>query len=145
MWGKSSFFRWLFIFHCSLSSLLTPEWSGGSMFHPLSHIYAKTPFCWIETVANNALNRRRVVFDWLKAITAPTLNAVYSLTNVHAKWWIHCLLISSTLLLPCATSIYDRSKRVCGVFWCFPGHMPNLGEQEQNFSYIGHKNRFWRE
>ena len=27
-----------------LTADLTLEWSGGSMFHPLSHIYAKTPF-----------------------------------------------------------------------------------------------------
>ena len=36
-------------FHLLLSTQLmadlTPEWSGGSMFHPLSHIYSKTPFC----------------------------------------------------------------------------------------------------
>ena len=32
------------------------EQSGGSMFHPLPHIYAKAPFCCIETIANNALN-----------------------------------------------------------------------------------------
>ena len=35
-------------FHLLLSTQmiaeLTLEWSGGSMFHPLSHIYAKTPF-----------------------------------------------------------------------------------------------------
>ena len=34
---------------------LTPEWSGGSMFCPLSHIYAKTPFCCVETVVNSTL------------------------------------------------------------------------------------------
>ena len=46
-------------FHLLLSSQLTadltPEWTGGSMFHLLSHIYAKTPFSCVETVANNAL------------------------------------------------------------------------------------------
>ena len=47
-----------------LTADLTPEWSGGSMFHPLSHIHAKTPLCCIETVANNALNHRHIVFDW---------------------------------------------------------------------------------
>ena len=45
-------FGWL----SQLTANLTQEGSGGSMFHPLSHIYAKTPFCCIETVANNALN-----------------------------------------------------------------------------------------
>ena len=91
-------------FHLLLSTQLTadltPEWSGGFMFHPLSHIYAKTSFCCVEVVANNALNRQSViVFDQLWADVAPTLNTAFSGTNVHAKWWIHCLLISSTPLL----------------------------------------------
>ena len=50
-------------FHLLLSTQLTadltPEWSGGSKFHPLSHIYAKTPFCCIETVANNTESSTR--------------------------------------------------------------------------------------
>ena len=104
---------------CLLTADLTPEWSGKSMFHPLSHIYAKT-FCSAETVANNALNCRCVViFDRLWANAVPTLNTAFSLTNDHAKWWIHCFLISSTLLL---SSIYDRPKRVCGIFSCFLGN-----------------------
>ena len=103
---------------------LTPEGSGGSTFHPLSHIYAKTPFCCIETVANNALNRQRVVvFGWLWANLTPTVNTAFSLINVHAKWWIYCFLISSTPLL---TSIYNWPKWVCGLFWCFPGQLLNL-------------------
>ena len=56
------------------------------------------------------------------------LNTAFLLTNVHAKSWIHCLLISSTPLLSSATSIYIRLKRVDEVFWCFPGQMPNLGD-----------------
>ena len=62
-----------------------------------------------------------VVFDWLWANVAPTLNTAFSLTNIHAKWWIQCLLISSTPLLSHTTSIYDQPKQVCWVFWCFPG------------------------
>ena len=119
-------------FHLLLSTQLTadltPEWSDRSMFYPLSHIYAKTPFCCIETVANNALNRRCiVVFDQLWANAAPTLNTAFSLTNVHAKWWIHYLMISPSPLLSHATSIYDWPKWVCGVLWCFLGQLPNLG------------------
>ena len=41
-----------------LTGDLTPEWSGGCRFHPLSDIYAKTLFCCVETVVNNALNCR---------------------------------------------------------------------------------------
>ena len=118
-------------FHLLLSTQLTADltlqWRGGSMFHPLSHIYAKTPFCCVETVAINALNQWHI-FDWLWANVAPTLNTTFSLTNVHAKWWIHYLLISSTLLLSHKTSVYDWPKRVCGVFWCFLRQLPNLGD-----------------
>ena len=70
-------------FHLLLSTQLTvdltPEWSGRSIFHPLSHIYAKTPFCCIETVANNTLNHWHIVaFDRLWANVAPTLNIAFS-------------------------------------------------------------------
>ena len=84
------------------------------------HTDAKIPFCCVETVANNALNCQRVViFDRLWANAPPTLNTAFSLTNVHAKWWIHCLLISPTPLISHATLIYDWPKWVWGVFWCF--------------------------
>ena len=95
----------------------------------VTHLCKKTPFCCIETVANNVLNCQRVViFDWLWVNVAPTFNTAFSLTNVHTKWWIYCILISSTLLRSYATSIYYWPKRVCGVFWCFPGQLPNLGD-----------------
>ena len=74
-------------------------------------------FCCIETVANNALNRQCVVFDRLWVKTAPTLYTAFSFTNVHAKWWINCLLILSTPLASHTTSIYDLLKQVCGVFF----------------------------
>ena len=91
-----------------LTANLTLERSSGSMFHPLSHIDAKTSLCCIETVANNTLNHLGIfVFDRLWANTAPTLNTVFSLTNVHKKCWIHCLLISSTPLLSHATSMLN--------------------------------------
>ena len=96
-----------------LTAILTLEWNAGSMFYPLSHIYAKTPFCCIETAANNC--QYIAVFDWLWENTAPTLSTSFSLRNVQAKWWIHCLLISSTPLLSYATSIYDQPKGV----WSF--------------------------
>ena len=119
-------------FHLLLSTQLTAdltsEWSGESLFHPLLNIYTKTPLCCIETVANKALNCQHIVFDQLWANTAPTLNTAFSLTNVNVKWWIHSLMVSSTSLLSHATSIYDRPKWVCGVFWCFLGQLLNLGD-----------------
>ena len=65
---------------------------------------------WLQTTLNY-----RHVFDQLWANAAPTLNTAFSLTNIHAKWWIHCLLISSSPLLSHATSIYDWPKQV----WSF--------------------------
>ena len=94
----------------------------------VTYLCRKHPFCCVETVANNALNHRCiVVFGWLLANTAPTFNAAFSLTNVHAKWWIYFLLISSTPLLSHATSIYNRPKQVCGDFWCFLEQLLYLG------------------
>ena len=51
----------------------------------------------------------------------------FSLTNVYAKWWIHCHLIASTPLISHTTSIYNWPKQVCRVFWYFPGQLLNLG------------------
>ena len=128
-------------FHLLLSTQLTadltPEWSGGSMFHPLSHIYAKTPFCCIKTVANNALNCWCiVVFDWLWVNVAPTLNIAFSLTSFHAKWWIHRLLISSTPLLFHATSIYNWPKWAYGVFLVFSWTTAEFGRPERSASFM---------
>ena len=94
------------------------NWSGGSMFLPL--LQTSFSLRWNSWKKKNALNRRRVVVgDQLWANAPPTLNTAFSLTNVHAKWWIHYHLISSTPLLSHATSIYDQPKRVCGVFGVF--------------------------
>ena len=128
-------------FHLLLSTQLTAdltsEWSGGSMFHPLSYIYTNTTFYHVETVANNSLNRRCVViFDWLWANATPTLNTAFSLTNVHAKWWIHCFLISSTLLLSYATSIYDWPKRGWWSFWVFSRSTAKFGWPECSASFV---------
>ena len=101
-----------------LTANLTPEWSGESMFHPLLHIYAKTPFSYIETVANNALNHWHVVCE--------QMCTHFEHSFLIEKWWIYCLLISSTPLLSHSTSIYNRPKGVHGVF-CFPGQLLNLG------------------
>ena len=70
------------------------------------HSESSTHCCFWSTVTN----------------AAHILNTAFSVTNIHAKWWIHCLLISY------ATSIYNRPKQVCGVFLCFPGQLLNLGD-----------------
>ena len=95
----------------------------------------KTSFCWIETVANNALNRRHIVVDWLWANVTPTWNTIFLLTNVHAKWWMHCLLISSTLLLSHTTSIYDRPKQIWS-FLVFSGTTAEFGRSKHSASFL---------
>ena len=128
-------------FHLLLSTQLTAdftqEWSSGSMFHPLSRIYANSPFCLIETVANNALNRRRVVvFDQLWANAAPTLNTAFSLTNVYAKWWIHYLLTSSTPLQAYAT-LRSAKTSLWRFFVCvFSGTTAEFGWPERSASFV---------
>ena len=120
-----------------LTTELTPEWSGGSMFHLLSQIYEKNPFCCVETVANNALNHHCVVvFDQLWVNTVPTSDIAFSLTNIYAKWWIHCLLISSPPLLSHATSIYNRPKWVCGAFLVFSRTTAKFRWPEHSASFV---------
>ena len=41
-----------------LTADLTPEWCGGSMFHPLSDIYAETPLYYVGTVDQLWATRR---------------------------------------------------------------------------------------
>ena len=45
-------------------------------------------------------------------------NRAFSCSNVHAKWCIYCLLISSRCQLSHATSIYVWLKPFCGLFLC---------------------------
>ena len=81
-----------------LTADLTLGCSDGSMFHPLSHTACKIYFNCARTAPNSYKQRfessRVVVFDRLWANLVPILNRAFSRSNVHAKWWIHCLLIS---------------------------------------------------
>ena len=76
------------------------RFDSGSMFQPLSHIYTKTPFCCIETVANNALNCWCVVvFDQLWANAAPTLKHNFLIDKCSCK--IMNTLLSDIFQLLC--------------------------------------------
>ena len=59
------------------------------------------------------------IFDRLWANVVATLNTAFSLTNVHAKCWIHCLPISSTPLLSYTTSIFNRPNEFVEFFGVF--------------------------
>ena len=94
------------------------------MFHPLSYIYAKTPFCCIETVPNNALNCQYIVFDWLWANATPTLNTAFSLTNVHARWRIHWYLTQFQFTISQLVEFLEFSGTTAGFGW--PEHSPSF-------------------
>ena len=123
------FYAWL---STHLTADLPPEWNSWSMFHQLSHIYAKTPFCCVEAVANNALNRRRVViFDQMWANAAPTWKTVFS-----------------------PNSIYNRPKWILWSFLMFSGTTAEFGRTERSASFLSLRPRlisiaplnrcFWR-
>ena len=91
-----------------LTADLTLECSDGSIFHPSPHIAWKNPYYCAETAPNSTLNlnrRRVVVFDQLWAYVVHISNRAFSCSNLHAKWWIHCLLISLRCQLSHATPI----------------------------------------
>ena len=120
-------------FHLLLFTQLTtdliPELSGRSMFHPLVHIYAKTPFCCVETVANYALNRRCVVvFDRLWAIAAPTLNTAFSLTNFHANDEYTAFRYLQLLCYLIQLEFTIGQNKFVGSFCVLPGQLPHLGD-----------------
>ena len=75
----------------------------------------KSPFCCVETVANNALNHQHV-FDqtWHPLWTQLSHWQMFMQNEEYTAF-----LISSTSLLSHATSIYDWPKEVCGVFDVF--------------------------
>ena len=112
-------------FHLLLSTQLTDdltlEWSRESMFHPLSHIYAKTPFCCIKTIANNTLNHWHIVFDWL---------------SKHDTYFQHsflidkcsCKMVNTLLCYPTQLQFTTGQNEFVEFFWCFPGQLPNFGE-----------------
>ena len=107
-----------------LMANLTLEWSGGSLFHPLSHINSKTPFCCIETVANNTLNHQHVVFDRLWA-------------NFKHNFLIDKCSCKMVNILP--SDIFNSSAISCNFnlqsarmslwsFWCFLRQLPNFSD-----------------
>ena len=61
---------------------------------------------------------------------------MYMQNNEYIAFWYHQPLLSH------ATSICNWPKRVCGVFWCFPGQPPNLGNLSVQ-RYLCQCNRIW--
>ena len=108
-----------------LTANLTLEWSGGSVFLPLLHNYAKSPFCRVKTISNNALNQCVAVFDRLWANAAPALNTAFSLTNVHAKM---VNTLPSDTFNSSAISYNFNLRLAKTSLWSFPGQLLNLGD-----------------
>ena len=107
-------------FHLLLSTQLTAdltlEWSGGSMFHPLLHIYAKLLFVtlkqlqsmlWIVNVLLFFIDyeqMRHTLWTQLSHWQIFMQNGEYT-----AFWYLQSY----------STSIYNRPKRACRVFFVF--------------------------
>ena len=128
-------------FHLLLSTQLTadltPEWSSGSMFHPLSQIYAKTPFCCIKTVANNTLNcQRAVVLDrreqtWHPLWTQLFHWQVFMQNGEYTVFWYLQPLCYHTQL----QFTIDQNEFVEG-FFVFFGASAEFGRRERSASFV---------
>ena len=115
-------------FHLLLSTPLTagliPEWSGGSMFHPLSHIYPKTLFCCVETVANNvdALFLIDCEQTWHSLWTQLSHWQMFMQNGEYIAFWYFQLLCYLTQLQ------FTIGQNDFVEFLCFLGQQPNLSD-----------------
>ena len=123
-------------FHLLLSTLLiadlTLEWTSWSMFHPVSHIYGKTPFCCVKIVANNALNRRHVVFIDCEQTPYPLWTRLSHWQNFmqngeyNAFWYLQLLCYLRQLQF-----MIGKNKLVEG-FFVFSGTTAEFGQPERS-------------
>ena len=80
------------------------KWSDGSRFHPVSNINAKTPFCCKQCSEHSFLIYK---CSWkMNTLPSDIFNTSAILHNFNL--WL-------------AKMSWD--------FWCFPGQLPNLGDQ----------------
>ena len=112
-------------FHSLLSPHLTVDLtlkcSNRSMFYPLSQLHEKS-FSLRWNSSKQLSDSSTHCCFWLTMRNCVTiLNRAFSCSNVYAKWWKHCLLISLTYQLSHVTLIYDRPKQFCGLFFTFCG------------------------
>ena len=112
-----------------LTANLTPEWSGGSMFHPLSHIYEKNSFllCW------NSCKQRS---------ESSTRCCFWSTVSKRGTHFEHNFLIdkySCKIVSTLSSDIFNSSaisrnfnlrsaKTSLWIFWYFPEQLLNLGD-----------------
>ena len=119
-------------FHLLLSTQvtadLTLEWSGGSMFHLLSHIYAKSPFCCVETCKQCSELLMHCCF-W----------STVSKHNTHFEYKFFIDKYSCKMVNTLPSDIFNSPAISCNFnlwlaktslwsFSCFLGQLPNLGE-----------------
>ena len=118
-------------FHLQLSSQLTidliPEWNGGSMFHPLSHIYAKIFFASLKKLQTTPW-----IADVLFLIDCEQTQ--YPLWTLLSHWQIFMQNGKYTAfwyfyLLCYLTQIqFTIDKNEFVDFLSFPGQLLNLGD-----------------
>ena len=120
-----------------LTADLTPEWSGGSMFHPLSHIYEKKLLLVVLKQLQTTLwiVDRLFLIDceqtWHPLWTQLSYWQMFMQNGEYTAFWS-----SLTLLLSHATSIYDWLKWVCGVFFGVFRDNWRIGRPERSASFV---------
>ena len=105
---------WLSI---QLTTDLTQLWSGGSMFHPVSHIYAKTPFLWWNSWKQLYESSMRCCF--CSTVSKRSAAFKHSFLIDKCSWKIFNTLPSTPLLI---TQLWFKvSQNEFGKFFCvFP-------------------------
>ena len=107
-----------FTFCCPLSWL--PIWLWNVMMDPY-FIYCHTLHERILFIALMQRSKSSTCSCFWSIVSKRDINyeQSFSCSNIHAKWWIHCLLISLRCQLSHTTSIHDRPKPFCGLFYVF--------------------------
>ena len=92
------------------------------------HKFMQNIFSYVETVSNMLwiVNASLTLIDCEQTVhplwTHLSHWRIFMKNGEYTAFWYPRLLLSQ------ASSVYDRPKQVCAVFWCFPEPMPNLGD-----------------
>ena len=109
--------------------------NGGSLFHWMSNINAKTLFYSVVTLANNTLNRRRVVvFDRLWANAA----IEYSFLIDKCRWKMVNTLPSDISNYSAISRNFNSlfAKTSWWIFFVFSGTTAEFGRPEHSASFV---------
>ena len=104
---------------------MTGEWSGGSMFHPLSHVYTKNSFLlhWNSCKQHSQLSTR-----FWSTVSKCGAHFEYSFLIDKCSCKIVNTLPSDTFNSKAISRNFNlrSAKMSLWSFWCFLGQLPNL-------------------